>query len=115
MKSKTRQIDGEFWFTAIYAATLLGTTKKKIEAMIVRDLIRAREDGNAWLVAEADVTRLRRDSDALSALKEAARMPAYPPKGGSMPADTIYVGDTPPQTLRARPRIGHPLKDEGRS
>jgi hypothetical protein len=114
VKSKVLQIDGEFWFTAQYAASLLQTTKKKVEAMAVRDLIRVRPEGTSFLIAEAEVTRLRRDSKALAEAKEASQMPAYPKRGERMPSDTIYKDDPFPDSLKVRPRIGHPLKDEGK-
>jgi hypothetical protein len=114
MKSKVLQIDEEFWFTAQYAASLLQTSKKKVEAMAVRDLIRARPEGNSFLIAEAEVTRLRRDPKALTEAKEASAMPAYPERGERMPSDTIYKDDPFPESVVVRPRIGHPLKDEGK-
>ena len=86
MKSKVLKIDGEFWFTAQYAASLLQTSKKKVEAMVVREVIRARPEGNSFLIAEAEVTRLRRDPKALAEAKEASQMPAYPKRGERMPS-----------------------------
>jgi hypothetical protein len=111
--ARSQQIDGEFWFTAKYAATLLKTNRKKIEAMAVRDLIRALPDGDSFLIAEAEVTRLRRNPGALADAKEASRMAAYPRRGETMPSDTIYRDDPFPDSVKVRPRIGHPLKDEG--
>ncbi len=110
------RIGGEFWFSAGYASGLLGTTRKKVEAMAVRGLIRSREQGNDVLVAEADVTRLRRHPQELVKVKEAAKMPAYPKRSASMPRDTIYKGDpfNPKAKGAQLGRIGHPLKDEGR-
>jgi len=113
MKAKVQRIDGEFWFSAQYAAGLLQTTKKKVEAMAVRELIRARPEGDSFLVAEIEVTRLRKDAKALADLKNASKMPAFPRRGERMPSDTIYRDDPSPTSLNVRPRIGHPLKDEG--
>ena len=112
MKETVRQIDGEFWFTAAYAAKLLATTRNKVEAMAVRGLLRSLDQGALVFVAEADVTRLRRNPQELAQVKEAAKMPAHPRKGEKMPAGTTYVGETPKAGAAAR--IGHPLKDEGR-
>ena len=113
MKAKTVQIDGEYWFTAKYAAELLGTTRKTVEAMAVRELIRARPESLSFLIAESDVTRFRRDSHMLAEVKKAAKMPAVPSKGETMPGGTIYKGDPPKREgVRAR-RIGNPLADEG--
>jgi hypothetical protein len=81
--------------------------------MAVRNLLRARPEGNSFVIAEVDVTRLRRDASALARVKEASRMPAYPRRGERMPSDTIYKDDPFPDSVKVRPRIGHPLKDEG--
>ena len=113
MKIRTQQIDGEYWFTAKYAAELLGTTRKTVEAMAVREIVCAREDGASYLIAESDVTRFRRDPGLLAEAKKAAKMPAHPRKGETMPAGTIYKGDPLKRPLKASPRIGNPLADEG--
>lgn len=113
MKIRTQQIDGEYWFTAKYAAELLGTTRKSVEAMAVRELVRARPEGLSFLIAENDVTRFRRDAELLAGAKKAAKMPAVPRKGEKMPAGTIYKGDPPKSALKALRRIGNPLSDEG--
>jgi hypothetical protein len=115
MVARTRKVDGEYWFTAKYAATLLSTSRQKVEAMAVRGLVRSKPEGNSFLIAEPDVTRLRRDPSALKEFKAAAKMPARPAKGEAMPAATIYKGDPSPQRLNMRPSIGHPLKDQGPS
>jgi hypothetical protein len=110
---RAQQIDGEFWFTAKYAASLLGTSRKKIEAMAVREIVRSKPDGNSFLIAESEVTQLRRDRKALADAKKAAAMPGDPRKAEAMPADTVYKGDPFPEKLRMKGRIGHPLKDPG--
>jgi hypothetical protein len=110
---RTQQLDGEYWFTAKYAATLLGTSRKKVEAMAVPELVRARPDGASFMIAESEVTRLRRDPKALADMKKASAMPAYPRKAETMPSPTVYKGDPFPDQLRVRGRIGHPLKDQG--
>ena len=112
MKLKTLTIAGEYWFTSKYAAELLGTTRKKVEAMAARQLIRASQDGT--LIAEADVTRLRRDPAALSALKKAATMPSYPKRETPMPRGTVYKGDAPTRLPKIRSTVGNPLADEGK-
>jgi hypothetical protein len=109
---RTQQIDGEFWFTAKYAASLLGTSRKKVEAMALRDLVRSRPDHISFLIAETDVTRLRRDPKALAEAKKAAAMPGYSRKAETMPSATVYKGDPFPNELRIRGRIGNPLKDQ---
>ena len=114
MKAKTRQIDGEFWFTARYAAELLGTTRKVIETMAVRELVRALPEGLSFLIAESDVTRLRRDPEALREAKSAAKLPSVPTKSDPMPSGTIYKGDPPKRATKTYSRVGNPLADEGR-
>ena len=57
--------NGTFWFTASYAAKLLGMTKAKIEAMATREMIASQQEGDSFLIAEPAVTALRRDPDAL--------------------------------------------------
>jgi hypothetical protein len=113
VKIRTQQIDGEYWFTAKYAAELLGTTRKTVESMAVREIVRAREEGTSFLIAESDVTRFRRDADLLAEAKKAAKMPAHPRKGETMPAGTIYTDDPPKRPRKVAPRIGNPLADEG--
>lgn len=113
MKKQVVRIDGEFWFTARYAAQLLGTSAKKVEAMAVRELLKSRQEGNGFLIAEAEVTRLRNDPDALAAVKKASKLPAVPSKGETMPRQTIYKGDALPESLSVRERIGNPLRDKG--
>ncbi len=113
MKLRTHQIDGEHWFTAKYAAELLGTTRKTVEAMAVRELVRARPENLSFLIAESDITRFRRDPGLLAEAKKAAKMPAVPAKGEKMPPTTVYKGDPPKPTLKLTPRIGNPLADEG--
>ena len=113
MKSRTQQIDGEYWFTAKYAAELLGTTRKTVEAMAVRELVRARPEKLSFLIAESDVTRFRRNPQLLAEAKKAAKMPAVPAKGETMPGGTIYKGDPPKRVLKTASRIGNPLADEG--
>ena len=113
MKTRTYQIDGEYWFTAKYAAELLGTTRKKVEAMAVRELVRARPENLSFLIAESDVTRFRRAPSLLAEAKKAAIMPAVPAKGEKMPPTTVYKGDPPKSTLKLAPRVGNPLADEG--
>ncbi len=113
MKVKTQQIDGEFWFTAQYAAELLGTTRKIVEAMATRELVRARPENLSFLIAEGDVTRFRRDAHLLAEAKKAAKLPAAPAKGEAMPKGTIYKGDSPKRGTRVAPRIGNPLADQG--
>lgn len=112
MTLRTQQIEGEYWFTAKYAATLLGTSRKKIEAMALRDILRARSDGSSFLIAESDVTRLRRNPKALAEAKESAAMPGHPRKAERMPASTIYKGDPYPNELNVRGRVGNALKDQ---
>lgn len=111
MTFRTKQIDGEFWFTAKYAGELLGTTRKKIETMAARELLRYREEGGAILIAQSDVTRLRRNPKELAIAKEAAKEPAYPRRSEKMPKTTIYVGDQTSSEFKVRSRIGNPLAD----
>ena len=113
MKVHTQQINGEYWFTAKKAAELLGTTRKSVEAMAVRELIRAIPDKLSFLIAESDVTRLRRDAQALADAKKAAKMPALPAKGEKMSDRTLYRGDFPELIKKPAARIGNPLADEG--
>lgn len=113
MKVRSQKIDGEYWFTAKYAAELLGTTRKTVEAMAIRETVRARAENLSFLIAESDVTRLRRDSHMLAEAKKAAKMPALPAKGETMPSGTIYKGDPPKRAMKAASRIGNPLADEG--
>ena len=115
MKVRTHQIDGEFWFTAKYAAELLGTTRKTIETMAIRELVRALPDGLSYLIAETDVTRFRRDPEVLRAVKLAAKLPPVPAKSEPMPAGTIYKGDPPKAAKKTFSRMGNPLADEGHS
>ena len=111
MTLRTQRHDGELWFTAKYAATLLGTSRKKVEAMAIRELIRARPDGISFLIAECEVTQLRRDPSALSALKKAVVLPRAAKYPEWMPSETVYKDDAIPSTLSVCGRIGHPLKD----
>lgn len=113
MKARTQQIDGEYWFTAKYAAELLGTPRKTVEAMAVREIVRSRAENLSFLIAESDVTRLRRDAQMLAEAKKAAKMPAFPAKAETMPSGTIYKGDPPKRAMRAASRMGNPLADEG--
>lgn len=103
--------DGAFWFTASYAAKLLGMSKAKIEAMATREMIAAQPEGNSFLIAESAVTALRRDPVTLEALKKAISLPRVS-RGEPMPASTTYVGGVQKKG-RVAGRIGHPLKDEG--
>lgn len=111
---QTIKVDGEFWFLAGYAASLLKTTTHKIEAMAIRGIIRWRQDGDLLYIAEADVTRLRRDKSELKKLKEAVKMPIIPRPSEKMPSNTAYVGQKR-EALKVRQRIGAPLKDQGHS
>ena len=112
MKAKIQQIDGEYWFTAKYAAELLGTTRKIIEAMAVRELVRSIPDNLTFVIAEADVTRLRRDPQLLADAKKAAKMPAVPARSEPMPIGTIYKGDRPKPAVKTVGRIGNPMADQ---
>jgi hypothetical protein len=105
-----QQIDGEYWFTAKYAASLLGTSRKKIESMAIREIVRARADGESFLIAESDVTRLRRDPETLAQAKDAARMPGDPRKGETMPSTMTYKGDPFPDHVTAEGRARKLLK-----
>ena len=113
MKSHTRQIDGEYWFTAKKAAELLGTTRKTVEAMAVRELVRAIPDKLSFLIAESDVTRFRRDVQLLADAKKSAKMPPLPAKGETMSDRTLYKGNFPALIKKPAARIGNPLADEG--
>ena len=114
MKIRTQQIDGEYWFSAKYAAELLGTARKTVEAMAVRELVRARSEDLTFWIAESDVTRLRRDPKLLTDTKKAAKMPAHPVKGETMPSGTVYKDEMPKRATPAARRIGNPLADQGR-
>ncbi|GAA0767566.1 hypothetical protein GCM10009076_26920 [Erythrobacter ramosus] len=107
-----QQIEGEWWFSARYASGLLNSTTKKVEAMATRGLVRSIQVENTYLIAETDVTNLRRNPDALKAIKEASKMPAHPRKGERMPDGTSYVGDSK-APRKTKGRLGNPLADEG--
>lgn len=111
---RAKSVDGEYWFSARYAAELLGTNRKIVEAMAIRELVRSLDPDTDCYIAEADVTRLRRDADALKAVKEAAKLPPVPKRGEQMPDATIYAGENSIPGF-AKGRIGHPLKDQGHS
>lgn len=113
MKKPVRLVDGEHWFTASYAAQLLGTTRSKIVTMVVRELLRSQGEGSGLLIAESDVTRLRRNRAELAELKKAAAEPAYPRRSQNQPKDTVYVGNAPKAELRVKGRMGNPLADQG--
>ena len=66
------------------------------------------------MIAESDVTQLRRNSEMLRAAKLAAKQPRNPAKGETMPAGTIYKGDPPKSVPKTYSRMGNPLADEGK-
>ena len=115
MKRNARHLDSEFWFTARYAAKLLGTTRAKIENMVVREFLRSRGEGNDLLIADVDVTRLRRSPADLAVIKKAAVGPAYPRQKEAQPRETLYFGNAPKPELKVKDRIGTPLADQGHS
>lgn len=79
-KPKVWTENGVHWFSARHAAELLGTRRGKIATMVIRGLLTPHPDAGADWVAEADVTRLRRDPDALKAImKQAHEVPAAKP------------------------------------
>ena len=108
MRVHTQQIDGEYGFTAKKAAQLLGTTRKPVETMAVRELIRAKQDGLIFLIAEDDITKFRRDAPLLAAAKKSAKLPAAPAKGETMSDRTLYKGDFPDLIKKPATRIGNP-------
>ena len=89
------------------------TTRKTVEAMAVREIVRFRAETLSFLIAESDVTRLRRDAQMLAEAKKTAKMPALPAKAETMPSGMIYKGDPPKRAMRAASRMGNPLADEG--
>ena len=115
MKAKIKHIDGEYWFTAKYTAELLATTRKTVEAMAVRELVRSIPDNLTFMIAEVDVTSLRRDPQLLADAKKAAKMPRVPARSEPMPIGTIYKGDRPKPAVKTAGRIGNPLADERHS
>lgn len=112
MTKRAQQIDGEFWFGATYVATLFKTTRRKVETMAMRDIIRSRQEGNDFLIAETDVTRLRRDPAALKTAKDEAALRASPRRTEKIPRNTVYVADDAMKVKAPRGPIGHALKDE---
>ncbi|MBA4165277.1 MAG: hypothetical protein C0510_11745 [Erythrobacter sp.] len=105
-------MDGEFWFVAAYAAKLLNTSRKKVEAMAMRELLRSRQDGNSFLIAESDVTYLRRNPDALKKIKQLVILPRNPKRTAKMPDSTLYVGEGK-AAVAVRAAVGNPLADSG--
>ena len=111
-KPHAKQIDGEWWFTVKHTASLLGVTKKTVETMLIRGYLKGRDEQSGPLVAEQDVTRLRRDATAMQEAKAGSKLPAMPKKERPMPFGTTYVGETK-VPHRTKGRIGNPLADEG--
>lgn len=110
-KSKVMVLNGEYWFSRAYAAELLGTTRGKIETMVVRGFLTPNPVlGPDW-IAESDVNHLRHNPDQYAFLKKQLREPAWPQRGEKMPEGTVYKGDPVPSRTRFVGRIGNPLKD----
>lgn len=112
MTPHAQNIDGEWWFTVKHTASLLGVTKKTVETMLIRGYLRGSDENVGPLVAEADVTRLRRDPAALKDAKAGCKLPKVPKKERPMPFGTTYVGETR-TPANTKGRIGNPLADEG--
>lgn len=90
-KARTILHEGAYWFSLDYAAELLHTTPRKVEALVLSGRLSLQEDRKELWIAEADVTALRRDPAALKAVKRAVR-------------ETSIVPHTKP-TKHARPRV----------
>jgi hypothetical protein len=114
-KAKVMALNGEYWFSKAYAAELLGTTRGKIETMIVRGFLTPSPMlGSDW-IAETDVNHLRHNPDQYAYVKKQLHEPASPKRGERMPEGTVYKGDPIPRSARFKGRIGNPLKDSPQS
>lgn len=110
-KAKVMAVNGEYWFSRAYAAQLLGTTRGKIDTMVVRGFLSPNPLlGPDW-IAESDINHLRHNPNQYAYVKKQLREPAWPGRGETMPQGTIYKGDPPSDKARFIGRIGHPLKD----
>lgn len=68
--NSTISFEGEFWFAEMYAASLIGTTRRKIEIARIRGLIEAREIEGQIYYRETLITSLRRDPQQVKELKK---------------------------------------------
>ena len=107
-KQQVIQHDGRYWFSAPYAAKLLGTSARKIEMIWLRELCEGLEDKGSLFVAESFVTEYRNAKPALRKLLHGiriARAPARPDIGSTVPRLGTKARDD---------QHGLPLADERR-
>lgn len=77
-KPKVIAVDGRYWFSVPYAATLLHTVARKIEQMEWAGVLDRLEVGGVTYVPEDQVTALRRDPERLRTELKKHRMPNRP-------------------------------------
>jgi len=105
-------LNGEFWFSRRYAAELLGTTRAKIDTMVIRGLLHTNPLIDPDWIAESDVNWLRQNPDVWLTVKKLAKEPrAAKPKFANTPHSKHPDQEVLPISDHRHVQVGKRSKD----